>query len=134
VPEDEKVAEKVTVNLRLHRDADGGIHPIEGVSPNLGIEVEVLPLTYGASRKLKSFGDALFDWSDEDRVYVLNNHLKVPDMQLAGVEDLQDNFDGWVIEDLLQAVFIYSGMARLYDPEIEGNEVGEDSPEESNSQ
>ena len=133
MPKDKE--ERKEPNIRLHRNAKGELRPVPGVSPNLAIEVEVLPLTYGASRRLKSFGEALFDWSDEDRITVINEHLIWPKLNILDEDDLQDNFDGWVIEDLLQAIFLYSGMARLYeDPDIEGNVPSEDNKEEDDSQ
>lgn len=129
MPEDKEVKRNPTI--RLSRDPDGGVSPISGISPNLGIEVEVIPLTYGASRKLESFGEALFNWSDEDKIYVLNNHIKYPPMEIRDVKDLHEGFDAWAIEDLMQAVFLYSGMGRLFEPS-EGNVEGE--AEEENSQ
>lgn len=106
---------------RLRRDSKGEVQPIGGISPTLGIKVEVKPLNYGESRKLESFGEALFDWSDEDKVFVLNTCLVSPKLDIKDVDDLHENFDAWTIEDLVQAVFFYSGMGRLYDAENEGN-------------
>jgi len=120
VPEDKK-----TKSVRLHRDSKGEVRPIEGVSPNLGITVKVSPLTYRTSRRLESFGEPLFNWSDEDKIYALNHHLVEPEMNIKDVDDLYDDFDGWVVEDLLQAIFLYSGMARLFEDPSEGNVGGE---------
>ena len=120
--------------LRLLRDSKGEIRPIGGISPTLAIDVEVIPITYGQSRNLESFGEALYEWSDEDKLLVLQNHLKSPELDIRDVEDMHENFDGWVIEDLVQAVFFYSGMGRLYglgeDEEAEGNVDSEASTEE----
>lgn len=129
MPEDKK-----EVSVRLHRDSKGEIRLIGGVSPNLAIEVEILPLTYGVSRKLESFGEALYDWSDEDKITVLNDHVITPEIHIDGLDDLYDNFDAWIIEELLQSVFLYSGMGRLYGEDTEGNVEGEDQPEDENSQ
>lgn len=129
MPEDQKVQKNP---IRLSRNDKGEVSPIKGISPNLGIEVEVIPLTYGASRKLESFGEPLFEWSDEDKVYVLNNHIHFPPMEIRDVEDLHESFDAWAVEDLMQAIFLYSGMGRLFeqDEDSEGNVEGE-APEES---
>jgi hypothetical protein len=125
VPEAKKKEAKNPI--RLSRNDKGEVRPIKGVSPNLGIEVEVIPLTYGASRKIESFGEALFEWSDEDKIAVLNEHIHFPPMEIRDVKDLHESFDAWAIEDLMQAVFLYSGMGRLFvqDEETEGNVEGE---------
>lgn len=125
---------KTKQSLRLHRDTKGEIRTITGVSPNLGIEVEVLPLTYGASRLIKSFGESLYEWTDEDKIFLINNNIvqaSGEQVEIKDRADLYENFDAWVIEDLLQAVFIYSGMGRLYSPESEGNVEGEAEEESS---
>ena len=110
------------ISLRIHRDENGAVHPIEGVSPMLSIPVKIVPLSYGASRKLESFGEALSDWSDEDKIYVINNHVAEPEIHIKDEDDLYDGFEAWTIEDLMQAVFLYSGLGRLYDPSVaEGN-------------
>lgn len=122
MPEDKK--DKRNPTIRLSRDSDGGVSPVPGISPNLGIEVEIIPLTYGASRSLESFGEPLFEWTDEDKIFVLNNHVKYPPMEIKDVKDLHESFDAWAIEDLMQAVFMYSGMGRLFEAP-EGNVEGE---------
>lgn len=124
-----------TKQIRLHRDTKGEIRPLGGVSPNLGIAVEVRPLTYGESRLYKSFGDALFEWSDEDKMNLINNNIVTADGKAVEIKDLDDmytNFDAWTIEDLVQAIFLYSGMGRLYGPDDnEGNAENEVIQDES---
>ena len=121
--------------IRLHRDTKGEIRPLAGVSPNLGIQVEVKPLTYGESRLYKSFGDALFEWTDEDKMNLINNNIVTADgkeVKIKDLDDLYENFDAWTIEDLVQAIFLYSGMGRLYSPEDnEGNAENEEKQDES---
>jgi hypothetical protein len=53
-------------------------------------------------------------------------------MEIRDVKDLHESFDAWAIEDLMQAVFLYSGMGRLFvqDEETEGN-VESEAEEES---
>jgi len=124
-----------TKNIRLHRNTKGEIRPLAGVSPNLGITVEVKPLTYGESRLYESFGEALFSWSDEDKMNLINNNIITADgkeIKIKDLDDLYENFDAWTIEDLVQAIFMYSGMGRLYGPDDdEGNAEDEVKQDES---
>lgn len=129
------MADKDGTQIRLHRDTKGEVRPIEGVSPNLGIKVEIKPLTYGESRLYKSFGEALFEWTDEDKMNLINNNVVTADGNVVKIKDLDDlyeNFDAWTVEDLVQAVFMYSGMGRLYRPSgAEGNAGNEAQPDGS---
>lgn len=118
-------------NLRVRRDSDGNLYPLAGLSPTLGIPVEIIPLTYGESRSYDSFGKALSDWTDEEKARLLREHVKEPNIRDDDdeftVEMMRDDFDAWTIEDLFQAVAVYSGLSRLFeDPAgTEGNEEGE---------
>jgi len=123
----------VNESLKLARDADGKILPIEGVSPVMGIEVKVLPLTYGASRNYPNFGEPILEWSDEEKAQLLSEQLIEPDLKdetgVLTVEDMMGSYDGWVIEDLVLSVAFYSGLARLHDPDAPGKERAEVSEE-----
>jgi len=119
---------KKDLTFRLHRDKDGNVMSIEGITPTLGIPVEVLPLTYGQSRMYKSFGESLFNWTDEEKIKLINEHIVTANEQeihIKDVGDLYDNYDAWTVEDFVQAVYIFSGMGRLYEGEDEGNAVSE---------
>ena len=61
-------------------------------------------------------------WSDEEKLQVLNEHVIEPELDIKDVEDMMNEFDPWTIEDLVAAVFLYSGMQRLFDVP-EGNEM-----------
>lgn len=100
--------------LRLKRDEDGVLVPIKGSTPTLSMDIEVIPMTYGQSRNYNSFGEPVMLWSDEDKMAVINNHVIFPEIEIENVEDMNENFDPWTIEDLVAGVFIYSGMARLF--------------------
>lgn len=113
--------ESKPVNLRLRRNKEG-VTPVEGVSPNLAIPVKIKPMTYGDSRSYKSFGDPLFSWTDEEKVRCINEHVVEPEIEIEDVDDLNNSFDAWTIEELMQAIFVYSGMARLFEADEEGNE------------
>jgi hypothetical protein len=121
------VSEVTKPQLRLRRNPEGEIYHIEGLSPTLGLEVKIRPLTYGESRALETFAKPLLKWSDEDKFTLLKNQLVVPELELEGVEDMKDNFDAWTIEDLVQAVAVYSGLARLYGDEEEITEGNQES-------
>lgn len=108
-------------SLKLHRDSKGKIRPIEGMSPLLGMPVEILPLTYGESRNLGSFGMAIQDWSIEDKITLINDHIVVPKVHIEDEDDLLNNYDAWTVEDLIHAVITLSGLGRFYSPEDEGN-------------
>lgn len=118
-------------NFRLRRNPKGEIYHLEGVSPTLGIKVKVRPLTYGESRGMASFAQPLLKWSNADKFFVLTNNLVEPDLGIESIDDMLDNFDAWTIEDLVQAVAVYSGLARLYpdSDSTEGNVEGEADPE-----
>ena len=116
------------VKLRIHRDEHGDVHPIEGISPMLAIPVKIAPMTYGQSRTYESFGSALDDWSVADKIKIINDHVVEPEIQIESEDDFYDNFEAWTILDLLQAIFFYSGMGRLYGTETAaGNLPSEDS-------
>ena len=112
--------------LRLRKE-DGEIATVKGTSPVLAQDVVIRPMTYGDSRNYASFGEALYSWSDEDKIACLNRHVVEPEIHIEDVDDLYDNFDPWTIEDLMQAVFFYSGMSRLFEGEQEGNAPVEDA-------
>ncbi len=113
---------KEATSLRLKRGADGKLATIEGVSPTMGIDCKILPMTYGQSRQYESFGENVYMWSDEEKLQVLNEHVIEPELDIKDVEDMMNEFDPWTIEDLVAAVFLYSGMQRLFDVP-EGNEM-----------
>lgn len=122
--------EKKELELRLRRNPEGEVYHIEGVSPTLGIEVKVKPLSYGESRGLTTFGQPLLRWSNMDKFNLLTNNLIEPELGLEDVDDMLENFDAWTIEDLVQAVAVYSGLGRLYvSGPTEGNQEGEASSE-----
>jgi hypothetical protein len=127
------VGKKKELDLRVRRDDDGKLFPLVGVSPTLGIEVEIVPLTYGESRSYPSFRKALNEWSDEEKCRLISEHVVKPNVldkngELT-VEDMLENFDAWTVEDLVQAVAVYSGLSRLFETEpsdgTEGNVDGE---------
>jgi len=112
------------LSFRLHRDEKGEVMSIEGITPTLGIPVEVLPLTYGQSRTYQSFGESLFNWTDEEKVRLINEHIVTAnetEIFINGVNDLYENYDAWTIEDFVQAVYLYSGLGRMYEGPPEGN-------------
>lgn len=114
-------------SLKLHRDSEGNLRPIQGISPFLAMDVKVVPLTYGESKSYDSFGKSIYEWSEEDRMRLINEHVVEPEIEIESVDDMLNNYDAFVIEDLVHAVIIISGLGRLYDPESEGNVVGEES-------
>lgn len=112
-----------TSPFRLKRDKDGNLEPIEGKTPNFGHPVKVLPLTYGEARGLDSFGEDLSSWSLEDRFYIVSEHIVEPEIGAKDPIDMADNYDPFTIEDFFQAVFLYSGIFRLFEAGGEqGNE------------
>lgn len=109
--------------LRIRRDEAGEVVPVEGVTPNLMMPCVVRPLLYGQARSYESFGEALKDWSTEEKFRILKEQLVFPEFDATDAKDMEDNFDPWTLEDLVQAVFLFSGLGRLYiqDEESEGN-------------
>ncbi len=107
--------------FKVNKDDEGNVLPVEGVSPTLGIEVKVLPLRYGESRQLESFGQPFVNWSSEDKATLLSNNLVEPDLN-AEYDDgeltamrLEEDFEAWFVEDMVQAVGVYSGLKRLFE-------------------
>lgn len=118
-------------SLRVTRDAEGNIKPIEGVSPTLGIKVKVIPLTYGQSRSYDSFGEAMIDWPTEDKLRLLQECLVEPnEFKSVTAEELEADFDAWTIVDLVQAIGLYSGLNRLFSEPDEPVVGKEETPEE----
>ena len=113
-------------SLKLHRDEDGNLIPVQGISPMLQMDVKVVPFTYGQSKTYDSFGKSIFEWTEEERMRLINEHVVVPEIELDSIKDMEENYDAFVIEDLVHAVLIISGMGRFYDPDS-GNVVGEES-------
>jgi hypothetical protein len=107
-------------SLRLKRDKDGNLVPIVGKTPNFGHPIKVLPLTYGEARNYESFGELLTDWTPEDRFKLISTHIVEPKLDLKDANDLENNFDPFTVEDMFQAVFMYSGIFHLFDED--GNE------------
>jgi len=116
----ELIANLKVAPLRVKRDKDGAVLPVEGATPNLMLPCLVKPLLYGESRNYESFGEALSDWSPEEKYRLLKEHLVFPDFDAENVEDMENNFDPWTIEDLVQAVFFFSGLGRLFISEDDG--------------
>ena len=123
----ELIANLQVAPLRIKRDEDGEVVPVEGATPNLMLPCVVRPLLYGESRNYESFGEALGDWSSEEKFRLLKDHLVFPEFDAESVEDMENNFDPWTLEDLVQAIFFFSGLGRLYvaEDDEQGNESGE---------
>lgn len=105
-------------NLRVSRDEDGNLTPVEGESPTLGIPVKVIPITYGQSRRIEAFGKPIIEWTDEEKLMVLKENLVEPDEFYESdvtVEDFRNNYEAYKVEDLVQAVVVYSGLGHLFD-------------------
>lgn len=115
------MSENKGIKLRLKRGDDGELVPVDGITPTLSIPVKVIPMTYGSSRNYESFGENVYSWSNKDKMDVINKHIVEPEIHIESVEDMNENFDPWTIEDLVAAVFIYSGMSRLFENATEGN-------------
>lgn len=105
------------VDLRIKRDEDGKIAPVEGTSPQLGYKIKVRPITYGQSKDLDSWGLAIVEWSDEDKLRVLQRNLVEPDdfTDDLTVEDLRNDFEAFTVEDLVQGVAFMSGYGRFFE-------------------
>lgn len=118
--------EKKEVSLRLERDEDGNLVPKSGVSPRLGIDVKARPITYGQSRNIDGWGNAVVMWSDEDKLKVLKENLIEPD-DFDGVEDVDDlreNFEAFAVEDIVMGIAILSGYGRFFEDDEEmGKEI-----------
>lgn len=101
--------------MKIKRDADGEIAPVELVSPSLQIPIKLVPISYGETKSMDSFGLPLNMWSDEDRVFALNHILEVDGEEFGEMtlEDL-DDLEAWTTEELFQTVALASGLARLF--------------------
>lgn len=112
------------VTLRLRRDEDGNLKPVEGVSPRLGIEVVARPITYGQSRDIEKWGHPIIEWTDEDKAKVLRENLVEPDeFADVTVEELYRDFEAFQVEDIVQAIAFMSGYGRFFE---EDEEAGKD--------
>lgn len=123
----ELIAELKVAPLRVKRDESGDVLPVEGATPNLMLPCIIRPMLYGESRNYESFGEALNAWSPEEKFRLLKDHLVFPEFDAESVRDMEENFDPWTLEDLIQAIFFFSGLGRLYVQEDDepGNAGGE---------
>lgn len=106
------------LKLKLHRSEDGRLKTLKGVTPTLGMDIEILPLTYGQSKSFESFGKPLMQWTDEEKCRLINECVETVEgveWQDIDVDEMEDDFDPWTINDLIQAVAVYSGMGRLFE-------------------
>lgn len=106
-------------SIRIARDEDGNPVPIQGESPLMKIQIKVKPISYGESKRLSSFGDAVVEWDDEDKLYLLRNNLIEPniDDEFEGqmtVENLREDMEAFIVNDLIQGIVMYGGMGRLF--------------------
>lgn len=115
--EDEK-----EVSLRISRDSSGEVEPIEGVSPNLNIQVKVLPITVAQSYELESWGMPSLRWTAEDKARILRENVIEPSDfgDDLTAEELKNEFEAFAVDDIVQAVAIYSGYKRFFEePDVE---------------
>jgi len=105
-------------DLRVTRNEDNEIEPVDGESPTLGLPVKVIPITYGQSRKIENFGKPLMQWTTAEKLMVLKENLVEPSVfreEDVTVEELENDFEAYKVEDLVQAVAVYSGLGHLFE-------------------
>lgn len=100
----------------VSRDEDGKVKPIEGVTPTLSLPIKLRPLTYGQTVEYPSFHQGILTWSHEDQAKIIRDCV----IECDGVsfEDLTEEdlkgMEAWAIQDVLQAIMLYSGFSRLF--------------------
>lgn len=116
--------------FKLKRDKDGSLEAVECQSFTLGLHIKILPLTYGQSRRMESFGQPLSSWSETDVAMILDENLvamkdhgeeewsEVGGVTVADLSDL----DAFIVQDIIESVLQYSAFHRLYQRE-QGNVV-----------
>lgn len=120
--------------FKLKRSSDGALEAVECQSFTLGLHIKVLPLTYGQSRRMESFGMPLGKWSDTDIAMILDECLVAvkdhdetewSEVGNVTVADLQE-LDAFIVQDWVESILQYSAFNRLYQKE-QGN--GESLPQ-----
>jgi len=106
----------MTDTYRLKRDSDGNLVPIESVTPTLNTTIKCLPITWGQSKLWDSFGEPVTQWTDEDKVSLINENLVDPELNGGDdltVELLESNYEAFFIEDLVHGILMASGLSRI---------------------
>lgn len=108
--------------FKLKRNSDGRLEEVECQSFTLGLYIKILPLTYGQSRRMESFGQPLPKWTATDIAMILDenlvamkDHLEEDWVEVGGVtvNDLSD-LDAFMVQDIVESVLQYSAFHRLY--------------------
>lgn len=118
--------------FKVKRNADGTLAPRSGVTPTLGLEIVVLPLTYGQTVSYDSFGHPVKNWTREEKARLLTENLVSVEGETAGdvtPEDI-DEFEAYSLSDILEGLILLSALNKLYSREEESGNVGAPVPEE----
>lgn len=119
--------EDTEVSLRIARDEEGNVKPVEGRSPQLNIKVKVLPITVEQSRRMDNWGLPCLKWTLEDKCQILKENVVEPEDfgEDLTPEELATEFEAYAVDDIVQAVAMHSGYKRFFEnrEDDEGKEL-----------
>lgn len=100
----------------ITRDESGNPKPVEGVTPQLGMPIKVIPLMYGQTHEYPAFVEGIFNWPLSDQARVIReqvvecNGITFDDLDEASLNGME----AWAVQDMLQAIALYSGFSHLF--------------------
>lgn len=103
--------------LKISRDSDGEINPVEGETPS-GKSIKIRPMPTGDNERY--FGN-LEDPTQADyetKAQVFQEFFVRPDLSDVTADDVENNMDRATVNDLLVGLMLYSGYMRTADSEV----------------
>lgn len=99
-------------DLVIARDDDGNRIPLIATLLRSGRAIMILPVTYGESLQFESREKETHDWSLKDKLMLLRNNVVKPDLSELTMEQMTNDFDGMLVDEIVEAVLLYSGILR----------------------
>lgn len=118
-------------DIKLKRK-NGKLEPLSVVTPFEGINIEMLPLTYGEKRDYPFADLEVQDFDDELKLKMLREHIVKPDLSGLTMDEMLNEMDWDTVDDLLVAIALASrSRFRMQVPTIA--EVGDEGKDTSHS-
>lgn len=97
--------------LRIVRDEDGTVEPVDALTPLSGLHVRVLPLSWADKNRYGLKFSEDFDVDEisfKTKSRVIRKHVVDPDMSEISDKEMQEQFSMTMPDDLFSAVLLYS--------------------------
>lgn len=99
----------------VRRDADGNVEPYEVDVLSIRDEpmkISILPTTLGSLKGLKDPNADCIQWTVEDKIRYVREHIVKPDFSTKTAEELMDQMTIWDLDMLLIAAIQHGGPMR----------------------